>query len=367
MAKRIEYRIFKTEVRSAKDGKPQIEGYAAVFNTQTDLGYVRESIAPGAFKDAIAEKQDVRCLFNHQPDHVLGRTKSGTLSLEEDNTGLKFRCDMPDTQMGKDVHSMIKRGDVDQCSFGFIVRDEEVNYDNADYVVRTIKKCDLFDVSPVTFPAYPTTSVEARSNAAILKTFKRDDDPNGTNDPDGDEMPHKGDDDEEKECACRCRACYSAECEECEMHMESCGDPETCAHRMFRDADGDDDGDEPDDDEKKSLRAKKSGKKTKKVAGEDLGPGAFAYVGDPNDTSTWKLPIKFSTEEKTKSHIQNALARFNQTQGIPASEKPKVLAKIKAAAKAHGIHVAGEEEKSANLTPEQAKARANAVLISTSV
>lgn len=90
---------------------------------------------------------------------------------------------------------------------------------------------------------------------------------------------------------------------------------------------------------------KKDGGKTKRVAGEDLPSSAFAYVGDSNDTGTWKLPIKFSSEEKTKRHIRNALARFNQTQGIPDGEKAKVKAKIVAAAKKHGIDVGDEEQK----------------------
>lgn len=81
----------------------------------------------------------------------------------------------------------------------------------------------------------------------------------------------------------------------------------------------------------------KAEKKTKRVAGEDLPASAFAYVGDAEKTETWKLPIQFSSEEKTKSHIRNALARFSQTEGIPADERPKVLARIKAAAKKHGI------------------------------
>jgi HK97 family phage prohead protease len=82
--------------------------------------------------------------------------------------------------------------------------------------------------------------------------------------------------------------------------------------------------------------------KTKRVDGEDLPASAFAYVGDAKDTSTWKLPIKFSSEEKTKSHIRNALARFNQT-NLPSGEKDKVWAKIVAAAKKHGIDVAGKK------------------------
>lgn len=167
-----EYRIFGTELRAAAADKPQIDGYAAVFNQETDLGWFREKIAPGAFKRALSENQDVRCLFNHNPDNVLGRTKSGTLTLSEDNTGLKFHCDMPDTNIGKDVHSMIQRGDVDQCSFGFVVRDEEVTYDDDGNQLRTIKDADLFDVSPVTYPAYESTSVEARSATAVGEAYK---------------------------------------------------------------------------------------------------------------------------------------------------------------------------------------------------
>lgn len=89
--------------------------------------------------------------------------------------------------------------------------------------------------------------------------------------------------------------------------------------------------------------------KTKRVAGEDLTSDCFAYVGDKNDTSTWKLPIKFSTEEKTKSHIRNALARFNQTKGIPAGSKASVKSKIEAAAKKHGIESSDESKKADNV------------------
>ena len=87
----------------------------------------------------------------------------------------------------------------------------------------------------------------------------------------------------------------------------------------------------------------KKDSKTKKKAGEDLTADCFAYVGDKEDPSTWKLPIKFSTEEKTKSHIRNALARFSQTQGIPEDKKASVRAKIEAAAKKHGIEVSEEK------------------------
>ena len=75
---RKEYRVFKIEYRAPDGASPRAEGYAAVFNSETDLGYYREKIAPGAFTRALAEKQDVRCLFNHDPNHVLGRTKNGS-------------------------------------------------------------------------------------------------------------------------------------------------------------------------------------------------------------------------------------------------------------------------------------------------
>ena len=96
--------------------------------------------------------------------------------------------------------------------------------------------------------------------------------------------------------------------------------------------------------------------KTKRVAGEDLPASAFAYVGDKDKTDTWKLPIKFSSDAKTKSHIRNALARFNQTQGIPADQKSAVLGRIKSAARKHGIDVDQESEKAAAVVAAMRKA-----------
>src|SRR5258708_25392748 len=97
MSNKIEYRAFKTELRVMAD-KPCVEGYAAVYNVSTDLGYgYRESINPAAFVRALQEKQDVRGLFNHDANLILGRTKSGTLRLSNDNTGLHFECDINET------------------------------------------------------------------------------------------------------------------------------------------------------------------------------------------------------------------------------------------------------------------------------
>lgn len=379
---RIEYRIFTSEVRAAKDGKSQIRGYAAVFNTPTDLGYVREQITPGAFKNAIDTKQDVKCLFNHDPNKVLGRTKNGTLRLKEDNTGLHYECDIDkDTSVGNDVHAHIDRGDVDQCSFGFVVRDEEMNYDG-DKPLRTIKQADLFDVSPVTYPAYPTTSVEARSNAlALKKFFKRDDeddDPEGTEeqptaDPvaDGDfheamGLHHVDESSMHAEQATRCRSLAAGTDDDdlanhlrssARMHDEHSDRCMDMADLHFEKASDcrDMGGDE-------AERAAKAGKKTKRVAGEDLTAGDFLYVGDPDKPATWSLPWKFSTDAKTKSHLRNALARFDQDEVIPASAKAAVHAKLVAKCKEYGIDVT--ETKSAGLDIETAKRRTYVAFLS---
>jgi HK97 family phage prohead protease len=156
-------RVFSgAQVRAAGSAKPGIDGYAAVFNETTDLGYFSEVIKPGAFSRALKENQDVRCLVNHDENVILGRTKSGTLRLEENGKGLRFSCDTPDTQAARDLLASIARGDVDQCSFGFIVRKD--TWTEQDGIqMRSVEDVDLFDVSPVTFPAYGGTSCTARS------------------------------------------------------------------------------------------------------------------------------------------------------------------------------------------------------------
>lgn len=150
------------ELRVAqKDDAPVIEGYAAVFNQLSeDLGGFREQIKPGAFADTIAA-DDIRALWNHDSNYVLGRNVAGTLELEEDSHGLKIRVTPPDTQWARDLVVSIKRGDVDQMSFGFrTVSDSWHKQD--DYMVRDLEKVKLYDVSPVTYPAYPQTVVSAR-------------------------------------------------------------------------------------------------------------------------------------------------------------------------------------------------------------
>lgn len=161
------------EFREGANGGGTISGYAALFNQETVIGGVygfREQIAPGAFDDAVG-RDDVRALFNHDPNFLLGRTKSGTLRLKVDKKGLRYDVDLPDTAQARDIRELILRGDVSGSSFGFVVHGEE--WDETPLKVgklplRTLTKLELFDVSPVTYPAYPQTSVSARSKAQAL-------------------------------------------------------------------------------------------------------------------------------------------------------------------------------------------------------
>lgn len=150
------------EARSA-DGEPtRLSGYAAVFGDVTEIaGMFNERIAPGAFTDAV-QHDDVRALFNHDSNFVIGRTTAGTLRLTEDDRGLRYEADPPDTQWARDLLVSVSRGDVSQSSFAFEVTEESWDYSGA-MPLRTIKAVRLYDVSPVTFPAYASTSVSARS------------------------------------------------------------------------------------------------------------------------------------------------------------------------------------------------------------
>ena len=159
----------ETERRThASYGKktPTMEGYAANFNSLSEnLGGFREMLVPGCFKNAIANS-DVRGLFNHDPNLILGRNTSGTLRLVEDEKGLRFEIDPPETSYAKDLQVSMQRGDVNQCSFGFTVAEDGDSWqkDSDGLWIRTISNvARLFDVSPVTYPAYTSTSCAVRS------------------------------------------------------------------------------------------------------------------------------------------------------------------------------------------------------------
>jgi HK97 family phage prohead protease len=285
-----EFRFVNAELRAEKVGEKRvITGYAAKFNKKSDdLGGFREIIKPGAFSRSLKEGADVRMLINHDANRVLGRTAANTLDLEEDNVGLKFRCELPDTSYARDLSESVNRGDISQCSFGFITRKQawvqDKDADEEDCYTRELHDVDLFDTSAVTFPAYPDTEVQHGRSFTVT-----------------------------------------------EIRMFPDGVPEDIAERRG------------------------SAHLTKKVAGEDLSAHDFVIAQDPNKTETWHLPWHFSTEEKTKSHLRDALARFNQVKGLSDSEKSKAWSKLVHLCKAHDIEV--NEEKSAALDLETAKAR----------
>lgn len=163
----IERRTMRVELRAdSKGGLPVIRGIAAMFNSLSEnLGGFREIIAPGAFKNAI-DNSDVRALFNHDPNLILGRCNSGTLRLMETEKGLEFEVDPPDTSYARDLMSCMQRGDINQCSFGFNIEENGDSWekDSDGLWIRTIRKISkLFDVSPVTYPAYAATSCTTRS------------------------------------------------------------------------------------------------------------------------------------------------------------------------------------------------------------
>ena len=163
-----EIRVFKTEelrVKKAPDGTVTTSGYAAVFDKLSeDLGGFTEKIDAGAFKHAI-KKSDVRNLINHDPNLITGRTRAGTLRLKEDTVGLFKENDLPNTSYANDLAESISRGDITAQSFGFTVkRDTWEENRETGKVTRTINEVEeLFDVSDVTFPAYPDTKVALRS------------------------------------------------------------------------------------------------------------------------------------------------------------------------------------------------------------
>lgn len=167
-----ERRYLATEFR--QDAQGRLEGYAAVFGQMSeDLGGFRESIVSGAFAATIAA-DDVRGLWNHDPNFVLGRNRAKTLELSEDSTGLLYRITPPDTQWARDLMVSISRGDVNQSSFGFqTIKDEWQGSENGR--TRSLIEVKLFDVSPVTFPAYPQTAVGVRSLVEQLRGFVGDD------------------------------------------------------------------------------------------------------------------------------------------------------------------------------------------------
>lgn len=161
-----EIRTFHAELRADGD-TAAIEGYAAVYNSVSeDLGGWKEVIEPGFFRDVLSN--DVRALFNHDNNYVLGRTRSKTLELKDEEEGLRANMKAPDTQWANDLRTSMKRGDIDQMSFAFRVKSGGAVWEerpDGTFLRRLLPGGAerLYDVSVVTFPAYPQTSAFARS------------------------------------------------------------------------------------------------------------------------------------------------------------------------------------------------------------
>lgn len=165
-----------TQYRAAEDdGGLYIEGYFVVFNSIYEIcPGITESIAPGAFSGALGG--DIRALTNHDDTLVLGRTKAGTLELREDGHGLWGRITINrEDSDAMNLYRRVQRGDVDQCSFGFCVAEEEVEFSEKGDAHWTIKRVDpLYEVTVATFPAYEETSISARSTDTERARRRRD-------------------------------------------------------------------------------------------------------------------------------------------------------------------------------------------------
>jgi len=164
MNQRIERRMVPAELRVQQraDGGAVLVGHAAVFNAPSeDLGGFREIVAPGAFSQTIVE-DDIRALFNHDANQILGRNRASTLRLAEDSQGLAYEIDLPDTQLARDLAASVERGDISGNSFSFQTLEDRWERLQAGEM-RTLISVRLFDVGPVVFPAYPQTDVALRS------------------------------------------------------------------------------------------------------------------------------------------------------------------------------------------------------------
>ena len=223
--KKREIRSVKVrELRATKseDGKQYLEGRAASYNVlSAELYYWRERIMPGAFTRCLKEKQDVRHLINHDANLVLGRTSSGTLELAEDDKGLTFKTLLPDTTYARDLAVSVERGDINECSFAFVAVNtawiEEPDPDNAkeQMYVRELRDLDLYDVSTVTYPAYPDTNTELNSRSI----------PSDAPAQFRSKMERRN-----AKCECDCPECESGDCAACSD--EDCADPECRCSEM---------------------------------------------------------------------------------------------------------------------------------------
>lgn len=155
----MERRAFSLELRAARGNPRRLEGYAATFGVDTQIGNFVETIRAGAFAESLASGRDVLALVDHAPDKLLARTRSGSLRLSEDSRGLAFDISLPQTSLAHDVLALAERGDIGGMSFGFKAKDERWSGDR-----RELRAVELHEISIVSaWPAYENTVVEARS------------------------------------------------------------------------------------------------------------------------------------------------------------------------------------------------------------
>lgn len=159
------------EVRGKTGAGGTLVGHAAVFNKLSqNLGGFVEQVSPGAFAKTIVEA-DVRALIDHETRLVLGRNRAGTLRLSEDNIGLLAEVDLPETSYALDLARSVERGDITQMSFGFATIRDDWGFTEQDFPLRTLQEVKLYDVSPVTYPAYLDTDVGVERAYRSLAAF----------------------------------------------------------------------------------------------------------------------------------------------------------------------------------------------------
>ena len=162
----LETRNITTQIDTTNDDSRTITGYAVKWNKNSHVMGTRkrfsEQFLRGAFFDSI-QNDDQKALWSHDVSKVLGSTRNNTLRLSEDEIGLRFEVDLPNTTLGNDTYESIKRGDIDGVSFGFQMISQSWNESDPNNIIRMISKAKLIEISPVAFPAYPDSEVSARS------------------------------------------------------------------------------------------------------------------------------------------------------------------------------------------------------------
>jgi HK97 family phage prohead protease len=209
-----EVRMHRAEVRAEQiDGQPHVSGYASTFNELYPVGGFYEKIHPKAFDKSLRTNADVRCLYNHDVNFILGRTKAGTLKLSVDEKGLAYDCLASDGPLSQQALISIERGDVDSASFSFSVPPKgdvwtEERTDSGVRVIRTIMEADLYDVGPNVYPANPGAT-------ASLRTMFPEGMPT--------EMRSRLVERRNSLCECHCPECLAGDCETCSN--PDCDDP----------------------------------------------------------------------------------------------------------------------------------------------